>query len=643
MWIFLLALGIRLTNLTYHSLWFDEVMSTFWAAKPAGEIWRVGMALVQDKHPPLYYLLLHSWMLLFGTGDAAVRALGAVIGALAILPAYGIGRRLGGRRAGIFAGLLLALNPFLVWYGQEARRFMPATTFALAGLYGVLLLGDARDMAGEPSRIGRPLAGAFLVVAGFLAALYSYLYSALALPVAAVWLLLLWWLNRKRRGAQKNFWLGAAALTVVAAAFLPLAWAAWRVSGAEAVPGRAFEGMLPALRDLLRVYTLGWPSWDSRWTAAVAVSAGVLALLGCVVPLTESEKRAGGAFLAVWLGGVILVGGFLLSRDRRVFAEARYHILLVPALCLAWGRVLSWSWAWRRPAGLAGAVLVLGITLGALPFDWAPENRREAWRETAAFVESYTGSNDAVVIQADYVHVAFERYYHGPGKVFFPFTDRVTDPARVDPPLAGLAAFDTVWVVQSHHQDLDPGNLVLGWFAARYPLITEVYPAGIAVHGFAQHYRTAELPAGKLQPAGGLRPLEGPPTLAGLRLWSCDYHPSELWAWDDLFHPPSAWLHVTTYWSAGDSRPAVDIHPRVRLVDAAGQVWGESLTRDNDVFRVWPSSRWVPGEFVRADHDVNLNPVTPQGKYRVIVEVPGSEDKVVCGDVKISQSAPTRP
>ncbi|MDQ1300419.1 MAG: hypothetical protein QG637_336, partial [Chloroflexota bacterium] len=57
--ILLIALAARACSLTYHSLWFDEVMSTVWAAKPAGEIWRVGLALVQDKHPPLYYLALH--------------------------------------------------------------------------------------------------------------------------------------------------------------------------------------------------------------------------------------------------------------------------------------------------------------------------------------------------------------------------------------------------------------------------------------------------------------------------------------------------------------------------------------------------------------------------------------------------------
>ncbi len=109
------------------------------------------MSFVQDKHPPLYYLLLHGWTRLLGGGDVSVRLLGVLIGALAVLPTYGIGRRLGGDRAGAIAALLLALNPFLIWYSQEARMFMPATTFLLVGLYGILHLLTRIPAAGTPT------------------------------------------------------------------------------------------------------------------------------------------------------------------------------------------------------------------------------------------------------------------------------------------------------------------------------------------------------------------------------------------------------------------------------------------------------------------------------------------------------------
>ena len=248
---------------------------------------------------------------------------------------------------------------------------------------------------------------------------------------------------------------------------------------------------------------------------AVAAGAVALAVMGCVVNGRQhtcrsamSDPRAAarilhsaflvlrsdGLFLAVWLVIPIFLGGLLLARDRTVFAETRYFIFLAPALCLAWGRALAWAVGpqvarRQRAAGIVLTALVLGITLAALPMNWSPLNRREAWREAAAFVQAHAGRNDAVLIQADYVHPAFERYFGGTQPIFYPFTDRLTEPAQVDGPLAGLEGFSTVWLVQSHHQELDPDNLVAGWFGARYPLVTEVFPAGIAVRGFAQHYR----------------------------------------------------------------------------------------------------------------------------------------------------------
>ena len=645
-WILLLALALRLFNLTYHSLWFDEVMSTFWAAQPAGEIWRVGLALTQDKHPPLYYLLLHGWTVLLGPGDFAVRSLGALIGALAVLPVYGIGRQLGGRRAGVMAALLLALNPFLVWYSQEARMFMPATTFGLCGVLGIgyWVSGIGHPRLNTQYLIPDTYWPLLLAIAGFTAALYTYLFSAFLLPVAGAWLALAWWLNRRKPEAPRRFWTGAAALAVVGLLFLPLARSAWLVSGGEATPGRAFAGMGPTLWRLLQVYAVGWPRWSGRtmtWVAIIAGGLGAFGLAGgwvlgirywwrqCPIPNTQypiPNIQYPGLHLALWLLLPILAGGLLLTRDRTVFAETRYFIFLVPALYLTWGAGLAWLWQWRRLAGGIGLALMLGAALVALPANWSPQNRREAWREAAAFVQTHAGPNDAVVIQADYVHLAFERYFHGPQPVFYPFTDRLTDPAQVDAPLEGLAGYDAVWLVQSHHQELDPGNLVAGWFGARYPLITETYPAGIAIHGFAQGYRPSALPADvpRLDAA-----------FDNLRLLGCTYQPDALSPRDDLFHPPSGWVHVTAYWTSPGQPPAADIFPLVRLVDAAGQVWGQSLERGNDAVHIWPTSRWLPNEILRADYDVNLNPITPRGTYRLVIEAPGVAGQAVCGEVGV--------
>jgi hypothetical protein len=281
----------------------------------------------------------------------------------------------------------------------------------------------------------------------------------------------------------------------------------------------------------------------------------------------------------------------------------------------------------RRVAGWLALALVLGATLASLPALWSPENRKEAWRESAAFVASQAGPNDAVLIQADYVAPAFRRYFTGPQPVFVPFTDAITGDGQIEAPLAGLAGFDAVWLVQSHHEVLDPGNRVAGWFAQRFPLITEVFPPGIAVRGYLQQPRVDALPAGVS--------LLAPVATAGPRLAACIYHPQQLASTDDLFHPPSNWIHVTTYWMPA-SLPLEGAPPAVRLTDAAGQVWGQSLERADGALERPPPAEWEPGDILRADHDVNLNPATPPGTYRLEIAWPNTTDApATCGEVAI--------
>jgi hypothetical protein len=337
--------------------------------------------------------------------------------------------------------------------------------------------------------------------------------------------------------------------------------------------------------------------------------------------------QGGSAWLALWLGVVILCGGILLSRESRMFAETRYQIALAPALCLLWGRALAGLWRWRRAAGWIGVAALVGVMLLALPWDWRPENRREDWRDAAAFIDQHSGKNDAVVVQPDYVHPALDRYLRGGEPMFFPFTDVIRDPARVDPPLAGLAGYDAVWLVQSHYEKLDPQNLVAGWFGARFPEITEIYPTGIVIHEYLQHYRMPAVPAGV--PRVDV-------TLGSLHLLGCAYTPEVLPAHEEVLHPPSNWVHVAAYWTAAGQVTGSSL-PAARVVDASGQVWGDRLDRPGDAYHVWPPSRWLSGEVVRADTDVNLNPVTPPGSYRVVIEVPGVSGSATCGSVQITR------
>src|SRR5664279_3851219 len=71
-----LLAGLVLRFVAHTDLWLDEAQSVAIARQPLAGLFA---ALRQDGSPPLYYLLLHYWMVLFGAGNIAVRALSGLI------------------------------------------------------------------------------------------------------------------------------------------------------------------------------------------------------------------------------------------------------------------------------------------------------------------------------------------------------------------------------------------------------------------------------------------------------------------------------------------------------------------------------------------------------------------------------------
>jgi len=115
-----LAAGLVLRFFTTSDLWLDEALTVNIAELPLDQLHE---ALRQDGAPPLYYVLLHGWINLFGSGDLAARSLSG-IASIATLPLiWFAGRRLGGRTVGWSAVALLASSPFAVRYATEARMY----------------------------------------------------------------------------------------------------------------------------------------------------------------------------------------------------------------------------------------------------------------------------------------------------------------------------------------------------------------------------------------------------------------------------------------------------------------------------------------------------------------------------------------
>ncbi|NLE76330.1 MAG: hypothetical protein GX605_06205 [Chloroflexi bacterium] len=601
-----LALAVRLWRLTEHSLWFDEAMSLHWAQQSIPRILDVGFHLVEDKHPPLYYLLLHGWIRLFGAGEAGLRVLGALIGSAVVPPLVGLGQALWNRRAAWLAGLLAALGPLLIWYSQEVRMFGLAATLT-AGAFCCL----AHGLRGRGGRWWWGFAGCAL------AAGWSYLFAAFWLPGAGL-LVLGVALARWRAGQLRApLWRdpsaqGLAALAAVAAGLAPLAWQALQVGGAEAAPGRPWLDFVREAPGLALAYTV----WRAPWGAAAALFFGLLLALGLVARPARAGALDGRWLLAAAIVGPLLVGNAFLLLDATVFAEPRYFVPLAPFLCLAWAAGLDALWRRTPRLGGGAAAAALALLLLALPALWQPQNRREDWRAVAHYLQAHAPAGHVVLVHPGFLQTALSPYNHGPAPVVAPFGAPLHETQQVQEPLNELLAFPAVWLVQSHLEEPDPQRLVERWLSDRFPPITEQYPAGVELKGYATHYRLSSLPA-------DATPAQVEP-LPGLRLGGYRVEPQRLRAADDRYHPPSNWVHVTLYWQRVGDLPTA-LAEQVRLVDAQGQVWGERLPRPRETWNLAPPATWAANEIIRSDHDVNLNPLTPPGRYQVAVAVLGPE------------------
>ena len=119
--VMLLAFAVRLTDLSGQSLWVDEGI-TFARATLPWESVVSNLLLVGDQTPSYYWLLRH-WLALAGMSEFALRFPSACAATLTVPVAYIVGKRAHSRHTGLMAAALLALNPFHVWYAQEARMY----------------------------------------------------------------------------------------------------------------------------------------------------------------------------------------------------------------------------------------------------------------------------------------------------------------------------------------------------------------------------------------------------------------------------------------------------------------------------------------------------------------------------------------
>ncbi|MEG4902543.1 MULTISPECIES: glycosyltransferase family 39 protein [unclassified Microcoleus] len=100
--------------------------------------------LLESNHPPVYFMLAHWWMRLFGpTEDTLVwigRALPALLGVISVPAIYFLGKfAFSSRLVGQCAAAMMAVSPYGIYLAQEARHYTLGILLVIASLFCLTL------------------------------------------------------------------------------------------------------------------------------------------------------------------------------------------------------------------------------------------------------------------------------------------------------------------------------------------------------------------------------------------------------------------------------------------------------------------------------------------------------------------------
>jgi hypothetical protein len=133
--VLLVSLALRFLHLDRQSLWLDELYTMKMADPGHGlkEIYHLSMTV--DPLSVLYFLIVNTWVKVFGYTAVAVRSVSAIFGVFGIFCIYILGKQMKDRWTGMAAAILLAVNYYHIAYSQEARVYTMYTACTCISFY----------------------------------------------------------------------------------------------------------------------------------------------------------------------------------------------------------------------------------------------------------------------------------------------------------------------------------------------------------------------------------------------------------------------------------------------------------------------------------------------------------------------------
>ena len=375
-----LAAAVRLLVIGRDALWLDEGYSWWDAREHFAQLWT--LVPTCDPHPPLYFALLHAWIMVVGDTAVAMRLLSTLFGIATVVVVYFCGRELDLARGhgrdrfgiGVLAALLFTITPFQVYFSIEARPYALLCFGAALLTFGCLRVARGRlpPATAATTPVVRRIAveGWIALVVGSVIVVWTNNTAVLVLGAATMAFVVLWSFDRGSRDSIVPVLAAGALVALLWAPDWPLLYAQSReVTGDFWIARPSLERLTYELHFLI-----GLDSQRATWWIALAMTFGLLAI-GRAIGWRWAWIVASLAVLPIVFNVAIsyLISPILLSRAL---------IGATPALTIAFASAAILV----RPAVLRGAAVLalLAVHGVALQGYLAADHVKEPWKPIVA-------------------------------------------------------------------------------------------------------------------------------------------------------------------------------------------------------------------------------------------------------------------
>ena len=390
-----LGLMLRIGFLSWQPLWADEGYSVYFATESVA---RLLWLTAHDIHPPLYYLLLHSWTG-WSTAPNALRLFSALVAAPALFIGVALARTLfdGQRRPQILFLLLLLGNPFYLYYSQEIRMYGLALSLSLMTTF--CCWQWVRRV-----KIGKMAYGWLVAYMAFATlSLYTLYYLAFLLLAHLLWV---GWELRRRRPSILAFVLadGVIALLyvpwVIYTARILLAYVNDKIRSDQDV----MLGPLTFLTHHLLAFTSGHLPFPSAlaWLPwlALLLTLGLLFWSLARWWKTTGPEWGASAQVLLWLCCAIpVVIAFLVNLRYPFFPDGGERLLLfvLPYFLLLLAGALHDLWRRWAIGPIALSLLITTAGVGVWVFYTLPRHQDDDYRPLIRQIVQQSSDNDTVL------------------------------------------------------------------------------------------------------------------------------------------------------------------------------------------------------------------------------------------------------